>query len=388
MAIAINLILRGGKVLKVALLITLLFATKTIAQPSKSSVNETLFPIGMFSVNPSSAFHELKAAGFNTVHTYEFDYEYLKNYLKAAEKDDLKVLIYPADRIGMPKGKRNPREYDRELITHAIREFRGEKALLAWYLCDEPDQLGVPAESLEGLRSFVASLDANHPTAGAVWKPQFYKEFANGSDIFMVDPYPVPREPLTMVSDRIELARKTVGNSKPIWAILQAFGYQSERNNGWGWKREPTEAEMRAMTWLAVVHGVRGIFYYTYHGRKYFIKDSPLLWTSLKKIVRELNDLYPLLTSAVDDNEMFRINGKIHYAIRRVQQVSGKLEAGVYVLAVNTSDSAQDATYILSSSGNAWEKAIPLKESRLIIVRSGRIQDRMEPFAVKIYKLR
>lgn len=65
-----------------------------------------------------------------------------------------------------------------------------------------------------------------------------------------------------------------------------------------GWKREPTFYEMKAMTYLAIASGAKGIFYYTFHGSQYFIKDSPEHWESLKTIVKELKTIYPLLVAS------------------------------------------------------------------------------------------
>jgi len=67
------------------------------------------FPIGIYSVNPlkqwdpPTAFDEIKAAGFNSVHTYEFKPDYLGKYIKSADSVGLKVLIYPGNRMKSSK---------------------------------------------------------------------------------------------------------------------------------------------------------------------------------------------------------------------------------------------------------------------------------------------
>lgn len=57
------------------------------------------FPIGIYSVNPPSAFKELKEAGSNCVYTYAFRRDYLSEYVDFAERLKLKVLIFPGSRI-------------------------------------------------------------------------------------------------------------------------------------------------------------------------------------------------------------------------------------------------------------------------------------------------
>lgn len=353
------------------------------SSPSHSlaeGAGKPFFPIGIYSVNPPAVFPEIKGAGFNTVQTYEAGCEYLRGYLAAAQKNGLKVLIYPGGVLGKAG-------VDPGLIGRTVGPLGKSPALLAWYLCDEPDTMGIATGALRELYGLVKSFDPHHPCAGAVWKPQYYSRFAGSYDIFMVDPYPIPKEPLTMVSTRIDLARKAVGDNHKIWAILQAFGYQNEHSNGWGWKREPTEAELRAMTWLAVVHGVQGIFYYTYHGSRYFIEDSPGLWESLKRVVRELNDNYFLLTSSVSKEAPFRVNGKVHYCVRKIEHGAGKTGAGAFLISVNTSPLPQQATYVLSGAFASIKELAQIDAPHTIEIRKGYFPDSMEPFAVKIYKL-
>jgi hypothetical protein len=65
---------------------------------------------------------------------------------------------------------------------------------------------------------------------------------------------------------------------------------------------------MRAMTFLSIIHGARGIFYFTFTGSQYCILQSPEHWNDLKKVVSELNEIYPLLL--LPDNDK-RINLEI-----------------------------------------------------------------------------
>lgn len=49
------------------------------------------------------------------------------------------------------------------------------------------------------------------------------------------------------------------------------------------------------MTYLALVHGAKGIIYWVHTGSKYYIHDYPEHWEALKKIAGELRDLSPVL---------------------------------------------------------------------------------------------
>ena len=40
-----------------------------------------------------------------------------------------------------------------------------------------------------------------------------------------VDPYPIPKNPVTQVSDQAEVAKSGVAFHKPVWVVPQAFGW-------------------------------------------------------------------------------------------------------------------------------------------------------------------
>ena len=194
-----------------------------------------------------------------------------KDIEERAEEVGLKALIFPGARIELGKYIMGN---DINNVKNVVKDLGSSFAILCWYLCDEPDLKKNDPEQLKKEMDLIHEIDSIHPTAIVVADPKKFGDYAEATDILMVDPYPVPGRPITMVAEYVDLARKAVEDKKPVWAVLQAFGYQNEKNRGWGWKREPTYQEMKAMTYLARAKDARGIFYYTYHGSKYFIKEG------------------------------------------------------------------------------------------------------------------
>jgi hypothetical protein len=83
--------------------------------------------------------------------------------------------------------------------------------------------------------------------------------------------------PLTMVSDAVRSARHTVADRKPVWAVLQWYGYEGGRF--------PTAEEMRCMAFLALTSEAKGIIWYSfYHG----FKRDRAQWDDMQQIGREL----------------------------------------------------------------------------------------------------
>lgn len=122
--------------------------------------------------------------------------------------------------------------------------------------------------------------------------------YARAGDILMVDWYPVPHRPITSVGDHV---RWTVdaARGRPVWAVLQAYDWrdQAQRNpNVPRIGRFPTAGEIRFMSYLALVRGARGLFYFTFTkpgGRT--LLDVPDQWYALTIVVHELFGLSTVL---------------------------------------------------------------------------------------------
>lgn len=348
------------------------------------------FPIGIYSVNPlkrwdpPSAFEEIKEAGFNAVNTLEYDKDYLRKYLKKAEMVGLKVLVYPGDYLGNPK-------FDMGNVENAVKDLARSSAILVWYLSGEPDQANIDPKQIVKGKDLIRNLDSLHPTLIVISNPQKYTHYANCSDIFMIERYPVPKQPIIDVAEHIDLARKAVKDRVPVWVALQVFGYQNEKNKGWGWKREPTYQEMKAMTYLAIARGARGIFYFTYRGTEYSIKDSPRHWEGLKTIVRELRAIYPLLTASEVEDGVINISmsgvkqPSLFWTVRRVTEGNSLIQPGTYLIGVNGTNRSMTTTFEPKRHGASSIKV--LLENRVLAAFNGSFSDNFNPYEVHIYSL-
>ena len=341
--------------------------------------DENFFPIGIFSANPPTVLKELKDAGFNIVHTYEFDQDYLRKYLAQAEKVGIKTLVYPGTRF------REDKFYSLEKLAKSVEELKESAAIAAWQLQDEPELNNDTPDDMKAMLETLHQKDPIHSAAIIINNVDHLQEFAPFTDVMMVDPYPIPGHPLTIVSDRIELARSAVKDQKPVWAILQAYGYQNQKYKGWGRDREPTFSEERCMTYLSVVHGAKGIFYYTYLGSQYYIELSPEHWKGIKQLAGELSELTPVLLAPVS-TEKIQLNvadnlkdsngaPAIHYLLK-------EKDGRHYLFAVNVLDGPVTATF---TDVPAKESVQLMFEKRDIPVEKKSFTDFFKPYAVRIY---
>ncbi|MCX5641978.1 MAG: hypothetical protein NTY10_01860 [Candidatus Omnitrophica bacterium] len=162
------------------------------------------------------------------------------------------------------------------------------------YLYDEPEQSGVLPRAVREKHGLAKQADPEKPTAITVYDPDRYLEYAGTADILMVDPYPVPVRPLKSVPEAV-LAARAVRGGEPVWAIIQAFDWKefSPEAAREGIARLPTPAEVKAMAYLAIAAGAKGLVFYTGGQPKVYQSN---LFRELKKLAVELRKQNGFLT--------------------------------------------------------------------------------------------
>lgn len=237
------------------------------------------FPIAPFSFRkcPPNGYDldkglkELKAGGVNTVHSYlmyqfgedqkkPMHREYL-DLVRACERNGMKLIVEAGGR-----DYRNPKrpEFLREVLLHG----RDYSCLLAWGIGDDTASHR-RADDLRDDDNICKAIDNARLTTQAdiTTYPGRYKSFVHSTDTVMTEIYPyraAEPEPhgLSDVVRYMKYAfadKKAAGDPvKGIWPLVQAF-------SGWSlWNRFPTREEIRAQSYLGIIHGGRAITYYTY----------------------------------------------------------------------------------------------------------------------------
>jgi hypothetical protein len=120
-----------------------------------------------------------------------------------------------------------------------------------------------------------------------------YEELVKVLDVSAPYLYPVPYQPVRSIGEALERANTATGGKKPLLPILQLFTWQAK-------DRYPTPAELRCMAYLSLIHGAKGIGYYSYSnvtGKKgtNIAKVQPELWRAVKQINNEIVEMRSLL---------------------------------------------------------------------------------------------
>ncbi len=265
------------------------------------------FPIGPFGVGACDGngndidrgIAEMKAAGINMVHTYRRygneDYEAL---VEACDRHGMKLIAEPTNR-----------EYGGVdfvvQLQDSIRYGRQHECFLGWCIGDDTASHRTPAEVRRDHHLIKAMDNARLTTqADGTSYAGRYRPFVHATDSMMAEIYPFR----SVVPEPDGLARviramkngygdiKAAGNPvKGFWGLLQAF-------SGWKlWERFPTLAEVRAQTYLSIIHGSRAATFYTYYGRPeaecYGAISTPERKAEFFSLTRELASIHDDLAS-------------------------------------------------------------------------------------------
>lgn len=227
----------------------------------------------------------LSEAGINTVQTKATDsWSRMKTQLDAAETNGLKALVYL-----YPGGTIKENE---ALIEDFVTRFKEHPAVLAWYLIDEPSARWIGADQLSAFYNRVRSIDDTHPVYLVEADDEDFTESSKGTDILATDPYPLHRNPISLVGEHTRAAAAADGQL-PVWTVLQTFLTYAGQQLPQG--MEPTKDEFRNMAYQAVLGGATGFGYYSLNDPGWTLR-STALWNGLVEFRPELELISALVT--------------------------------------------------------------------------------------------
>ena len=154
-----------------------------------------------------------------------------------------------------------PRDAEKLLISLQQVQEKLAGGRFSFYVNDEPEIHSFPRWQARDIATVLADSQPGAATSMAVVRPQNIPDYADAARYFMLDQYPVPYMPMTWLSDAMDQAAGVVGRNR-LQSVIQAFG-GSEWSDA-GWPRLPSFAEMNCLAFLSVIHGSRGIYFYTF----------------------------------------------------------------------------------------------------------------------------
>lgn len=331
------------------------------------------FPFGFYHVSWGSTaddrikhLRELAQGGFNTIHA---------SFTRHENFDEYENFLNEAERLGMYVLNEFELAPTVEPIN-VVHKFQNKPAILGWSIADDVDSYkdGFTPNQIADLHCKFKNADADHITYISGSKDNRITTFINTADAIGVQAYPVgENRPLNWVKHMISLVRNAAPPNRLIIGNVQAFRWDLPGAIA------PTFAEVRNMTYQALLAGAKGIIYYTYFDDTWRLWEHPDLWNNLKNLVPELNAISPIL-----------LEGDL-----REVELGENVSAGIWVskdqgLAAIVNTSYDKTAKVTIALPTGFTKAQPMFSDRpsSAIVKSGNISDSVKPLEVHIYSLK
>ena len=341
-----------------------------------------VFPIGIYGASTPADLAAVRDAGFNVVVGPA-----TQDYLDTAQREGLRVFATSGSGLAPEARRRND----------------SHPALWAWYVEDEPDLHRRRPEATRDLVRDFRAAGTKKPTALVLASGREADRYGRFADWLILDNYPVPWMPLGEFSKQLRFTRFAAGPDRPVLAVVQAFSWTAfpsvfPPRPG---LRPPTFDEIRAMTFLTLTEGLRGLFFYTYRDTGsvpgWDMAREPETWDSVRRVVREVRDVEPLFLGRMawrdfdigyPDGEPSRnpvFDPAIQAARVHVDPAIGTepVPAGDYVVAVNTTTNRIAWRF-------SWRRGGPdaiavVGEARQLVLNRGAFTDIFAPYAVHVY---
>ncbi len=259
---------------------------------------EPFLPIGLMdSFDPADAralakrLKLLSGSPFNTLANQELDLgtpSRIREIMTVLNKSGVKTIFPLAAYDGvagaqaagiLPRFKGSTPE---ARTDDCIRRIRGAPGLIAWSIARHAAAQYEPLIAARYAKLLDA--DENHPVvivqdAAAVADTRVY---TNAADVFAIE---MPASDAGAAGDSVNAAARSFSGYRPVWAVIDAYG-----NDDGEAEPPPARREIRALSYMALVHGARGLIYDSLAS---IIDDGVFAerWADLTSVAGELSSL-------------------------------------------------------------------------------------------------
>ncbi|MEX0885759.1 MAG: hypothetical protein WD009_04890 [Phycisphaeraceae bacterium] len=300
---------------------------------------------------------------------------------------------------------------------------RGDSPIIAWMHGDEPDNrrpnadgsMGGPRDPAEierngqrmretdPTRPIVVNFGqgvANDDFPGRGATLEQYPLYARGADIVSYDVYPVANikrpgpdgktildpngaDYLWYVAKGVERLRGFVDDRKPVWNVLESTHIHNP-------ERIATPHQVRAETWMSVIHGSRGLCWFVHDFREGHRNPAALLANdtmreAVARINREVTELAPVINGPAVAGAVNVEATDAEAGAAGVAVTVRRHEGALYVFAVGMRNRPMEARFALAAGA---AKAVEVVgEGRTIAGEGTGWRDAFDAYDVRIYRI-
>lgn len=272
------------------------------AEGNYSQSGTRIFPLGIYEVHPKEM-EEVRACGFDVVHTYRWEGDQddaaCRTYLDACwAANGLRAFI------GFDRGGHTGRGIVQGNFDHVARRvgaLADHPGLFCWYLFDEPEILGqyVSPERLTAFADLIRVLDPYHPVVMTTWNKSMIN-YRRTWDTHWTQAYGDPAGVVRQIDEH----RAFLHNASPITLLVNCNDGVQGAARRRGVKPDPEKFardydHLRACAFLGIVKECNGLWWWWFARNctdYYTAAQCPKAWSDMKKILRELVEIRPLVT--------------------------------------------------------------------------------------------
>jgi len=286
-------------------------------------------------------------------------------------------------------------------IARYVKKVRDNPHLAMWSWEDEPD-LGpmpghVPVARMKELIEATHANDGNHPviTNLAGYSFNILSDRQHGwyfpvvpadddlpTDVYSFDMYPLIYQKklgstVSQLLQNIDRVQRYTYGMVPLMAFIEAGKCVQPSCAGIG----PIGAQVYMEAWLAVIHGVKGIFWW---GPSGWTVEDGAHWKAVARFKMDIDQLKDVILSPVSRS----VTSDRSVPHTRVDATVREDTSCMYVFAARLTDAGEndsDLVTHLTVSGVKNGVARVLNEGRTVPVRRGVIEDVFAPAAVHLY---
>jgi hypothetical protein len=260
-------------------------------------------------------FADLAAHGFNTVAVPNCPEDLWEVLLKSADAHGIKVILEVKPLVDLVKPEPVSENEVRNAVKAVADRIGSYKSLVRYQIRDEPPMPMVPNWLM--IQRELALADPTRPAFSCFCHQDSLARIAEQTKLSeaVFDIYPqgltLPQQSLGNFLPALD-GYKAAARGGTMWAVLQSFA----KPVVW---RYPTPEELRAMTYLSLAAGVKGIFYFLYqsmpdHPEKLEGLIDPQgrptwMYAPTAKLVEELGKLSSLILSLVPTGVQPEVEG-------------------------------------------------------------------------------
>jgi hypothetical protein len=181
------------------------------------------------------------------------------------------------------------------LTTDYVSALKSDPGVVGYYVQDEP-AIALQPQTFNQY-SLIKAADPAGFNFAVLDRPNDISFWRDTVDVLGVDPYPISGasgNDLAEVADWTRAAYQAGHGARPVWTVIQFF--QADLESAW-----PTQQQLHDMSWMAIVEGATGLFYWEYGLRGlYGVKDPvehAALYQELVNVTKEVKSLEPVLLS-------------------------------------------------------------------------------------------